>query len=118
MRVPAALGRALPADAVGKIDRHEFRPRLDEPPREQAALPVSRAAVCIAHLLRLGGNIERIAQLRRLEHRHRLPVIAVESARARRAIHHARLRIHELLQFAPSLHPLDRDTLGQAEFRE
>ena len=64
------------------------------------------------------GEIESIAQFGRLEHADGPVVITVEPLHLGREIHEPRLLIDELLQLAPGLHPLERNTDRQTQFRQ
>ena len=62
--------RLAVADRVREIDGHEPHARLDQSPRQQAALTIRRAPVRVAHAFRLLCQIERPLHLRRGQHRH------------------------------------------------
>src|SRR4051812_34321040 len=64
MRVPAARFRALAADALREINCHHLRACFDEAPCQKAALPISGAAVSVAHRRGFRAEIERAAQAR------------------------------------------------------
>ena len=58
------------------------------------------AAIIVAQFFRLGGEVKRLAQSLRIQHRQSFFVIGVESARGGRDVQQARLFVDELLEFA------------------
>jgi hypothetical protein len=113
VRVPPARREALAADRVGEVDGDELRAGLDEPAAEEQRLAVRVPAVRVAQVLRLGGEVERIPQPRRVEHRQRLGVVIVEPAGGGGVVEQARLLVDYLLQFTPRFEPADRHVGGE-----
>ena len=114
---PPLVG-ALPADRVGEVDVDEPHARLDQPPGQQAALPVGVPAVGVAQLVGLlargrtpRGRVSLLSIDRPARSRRRCPGPRPSSPAAA-------IAVDQLLQLAAVLQPADRQAGGQAQLRQ
>ena len=118
MRVPAAAVELLSADAVREVDVDELHARFDQPPGQQATLPIGGAAIAVAQFDLFLGEVERLANCGRTDHRERSVEVVAEAPRHPLGLQRFQLGVQEVLHLAPPLKSLGRDTGGEAEFGE
>ena len=108
-----------PPMRVGEVDGDELHAGLDQPAGEQAALAVGVPAVGVAEPLRLGRQVERLAQTAA---RSASPAPGRNSRRCPRAAaewsSRRRLLVDQLQQLAAVVEPLERQVRRQAQLRQ
>src|SRR5581483_1768193 len=97
----------------GPIHLHEARAGLDEPPREQQSLSESGAAVAVANLVGLLGEIERIARFTREHQVESLPVILIDSVALERLFEIGHGIVDAFQEFEAILEALWRNLLAK-----
>ena len=97
------------------VHLHETRARFDEPACHQTSLSEGVPAVFIAHLVRLLGQIKRVARAAREHQVERFLVVFIQRVTGNRFLHFGHGFFDFLEQRGAPFHPLLRDALAQRE---
>ena len=107
----------LVEDREEGVDRYESHAVLDQPPRQQAALPKPVHAIPLADRLRLLGKVEGGAGLRACHQPVGHLEIFIEQSRILAGLKLPRHRLHDLAHLPPPVEPGHADLVGRQQVR-